>query len=217
MRALLSTVVILSASCGLTSPGGGTGTFFVTARLNSDGSTAGSEARITVRAGSSTGELVKNAEVAIRGGALGRTIVPWDDQHGQYRLDSFTWVEGFRLEIVRGNDALDGSIEAPGSTLITDPVSSSTYRRADGPPLLIRWKDARNGHANTTQLHLDKANLDRSIPSGVLELVVDPSQLTVTDKEKVRVERTNEVSLAGGVPGSVLSASTSHQIEFRVE
>ena len=97
-RALLSTVAVLSASCGLTSPGGGTGTFFVTARLTSDGSTAGSEARVTVRLGSSTGALVKNAEVAIRGGALGRTIVPYDDQRDQYRLDSFTWVEDFAAQ-----------------------------------------------------------------------------------------------------------------------
>lgn len=216
-RALLSTVAVLSASCGLTSPGGGTGTFFVTARLTSDGSTAGSEARVTVRLGSSTGALVKNAEVAIRGGALGRTIVPYDDQRDQYRLDSFTWVEGFRLEIIRGNELLDGSIEAPGATLITDPISDSTYRRADGPALVIRWKDARNARANSTQLNLDKAKIDRSIPPGVPELVVEQSQLTVTDKERVRIVRSNEVSLAGGVPGSVLSASTSHQIEFRVE
>ncbi|MDP1829911.1 MAG: hypothetical protein Q8L48_42005 [Archangium sp.] len=215
-RSLLVASAILASSC-LTSPGGGTGTFFVTARLTSDGSTAGSRARVTVRQGSSTGDLVKNAEVAIRGGSLGRTIVPYDDQRDQYRLDSFSWVEGFRLEVIRGNELLDGAIEAPGATLITDPISDSTYRRADGPPLLIRWKDSRNAGASTTRLRLDKANLDKSIPSGVYEVRVDPNELVVSDKEKVRLERSNEVNLAGGVGGSVLSASTEHEIEFRVE
>lgn len=216
-RSLLVAFAVLASSCGLTSPGGGTGTFFVTARLTSDGSTAGSRARVTVRQGSSTGELVKNAEVAIRGGALGRTIVPYDDQRDQYRLDSFTWVEGFRLEVIRGNELLDGAIEAPGATLITEPISDSTYRRAAGPPLVIRWKDSRNASASTTQLRLDKANIDRSIPAGVMEVRIDPNELTVNDKEKVRLERSNEVNLAGGVAGSVLSASTEHEIEFRVE
>ena len=216
-RTSLAILVALSSSCGLTSPGGGTGTLFVTARLTSDGSTRGSHARLTVRSGSSNGDLVKNAEVAIRGGNLGRTIVPYDDAKDQYRLDEFSWVEGFRIEVIRGNEQLDGSIEAPGATLITDPISDSTYTRAAGPPLLIHWKDARNSPAQSTQLHLDKANIDRALPPGVYELLVDQADLRVDPKEKVRVERSNEVALAGGVPGSVLSASTAHEIEFHVE
>src|SRR4051812_48835906 len=100
-------LAVLASSCGFTSPGGGTGTLFVTARLSGDGSTSGSSARVTIREGSSTGAVVKDAEVAIRGGALGRTIVGYDDPRDQYRLDGFTWVEGFRLEVIRGRDLLD--------------------------------------------------------------------------------------------------------------
>jgi hypothetical protein len=216
-RTLLVSLAFLSSACGFTSPGGGTGTLFVTARLTSDGSTAGSSARVTVRAGSQTGDLVKDAEVALRGGALGRTIVSYDDQRDQYRLDGFSWVQGFRIEIVRGSDRLDGSIEAPGATLITDPISGSTYRRADGPPLVIRWKDDRNSPASVTQVHLDKAKIDRPIPVGIFELQVQPNELTVSDKEKVRVQRSSEVALSGGAPGSVLSAGTDHEIELTVE
>lgn len=215
-RALLVTLAILASSCGLTSPGGGTGTLFVTARLTSDGSTAGSNARVTVRAGSATGELVTNAEVAIQGGALGRTIIPYDAGKDQYRLDSFTWVEGFRLEVLRGQDLLDGSIEAPGATVITEPVAGTTYRRADGP-LRIQWRDSRGAGARSTQLRLDKAKIDRSIAEGVIVFDIDPADLVVDDKEQIRIERRNEVSLAGGAAGSVLSAGTQHEIEFRVE
>ncbi len=215
-RSMLLTLGVLASSCGFTSPGGGTGTLFVTARLTSDGSTAGSDARVTVREGSSNGAIVKNAEVAIRGGALGRTLVTYDDNREQYRLDGFTWVEGFRLEVIRGDDLLDGSIDAPGATLIVDPISDSTYRRADGP-LIIRWRDGRNAPAGSTQLRLEKAKIDRSIQEGVTDLLVDPNELVVTDKEQIRLERSNQVSLAGGVAGSTLSASTEHSIEFRVE
>lgn len=215
MRPMMLTLAVLASSC-LTSPGGGTGTLFVTARLTSDGSTSGSDARVTVREGSSNGALVKNAEVAILGGALGRTLVGYVDDRDQYRLDGFTWVEGFRLEVIRGNDRLDGSIAAPGATLIVDPISDSTYRRADGP-LIIRWRDSRNAPAGKTQLRLEKAKIDLSIQEGVTDLLVDPNDLIVSDKEKIRLERTNQVSLAGGVAGSSLSAGTEHSIEFRVE
>ncbi len=215
-RSMLLTLGVLASSCGPTTPGGGTGTLFVTARLTSDGSTSGSNARVTVREGSSNGAVVKNAEVAIRGGALGRTIIGYDDDREQYRLDGFTWVEGFRLEVIRGDDLLDGAIEAPGATLIVDPISGSTYRRADGP-LLIRWRDGRNVVTGSTQLRLEKAKIERSIQQGVADLLIDPNDLVVDDKEQIRLERSNQVSLAGGVAGSTLSAGTEHSIEFRVE
>ena len=216
-RSILISLALLSSGCGLTSPGGGTGTLFVTARLTSDGSTGGSRARITIRAGATTGDLVKNAEVAIRGGALGRTIVPYDDGKDQYRLDGFSWVEGFRLEVIRGSDQLDGSIEAPGATLITDPIANSTYRRADGAPLVIRWKDDR-GTARPARPRSTWRRRTSTAPSprGSSSCGSSPTSCGC-DKEKVRVERSNEVALAGGAPGSVLSAGTDHEIEFTVE
>jgi len=215
-RSILLSLAVLSSACGLTSPGGGTGTLFVTARLTSDGSTRGSSARVTVRRGSSGGEFVRDAEVAIRGGRLGRTIVPFDSDRDQYRLDSFDWVEGFRLEVVRGNDLLDGSIEAPGQTLITSPVGNSTFRRADNQPLLIQWRDERGSPAVKTSLRLDKAKIDRDVPAGLAVERIEIDDLVVGD-EKVRVSRSNEVQLAGGASGSSLSASTEHEIEFKVE
>lgn len=217
MRSLMTAVIALGAAgCGYTSPGGGSGTLFVTATLSTDGSTAGSRARVTVRTGSAMGDVVRNAEVAIRGGPLARTIVPYDDNSQTFRLDGFTWPDGIRLEVVRGNDLLDGSIEAPGATVITDPVANTTYRKADGAPLLVRWRDSRGAGAQSTSVHLDKAKFDQTLPGGG-ELLIDAASLVVDNNERVRVERTNTVSLAGGVSGSTLSASSEHQIEFKVE
>jgi hypothetical protein len=220
MRSLLMTMVAVGAvGCGYTSPGGGSGTLFVTARLSTDGSTSGSRARVTVRAGSMMGDVVRNAEVAIRGGPLNRTVVPFDDASQTFRLDGFTWPDGLRLEVVRGNDLLDGSVDAPGATEIIAPIGNTTFRKADGAPLLVRWRDARGAGATSTSVHLDKAKIDQTIgPSGGAgELPIDAASLVVDGQERVRVERTNEVALAGGASGSVLSASTEHQIEFKVE
>lgn len=215
-RSLLLSLAVLTSACGLTSPGGGTGTLYVSARLSGDGSTSGSRARVTVRQGSSGGDVVTDAEVAIRGGALNRTLVPFDADRGEYRLDAFTWVEGFRLEVVRGKDQLDGSIEAPGATLITEPISGSVFRRGDNRPLVIRWKDERGTGAEKTRLRLEKAKLERDFPMGVWMETVALDSLVV-GTEKVDVTRTNDVDLAGGAAGSTLSATTDHELEFKIE
>lgn len=217
MRLTLSLLAIVLSGCGYTSPGGGTGTLFVSARITGDGSTSGSRARVVVREGNSGGVFVRNAEVAIRGGALARTILPFDSNRDDYRLDGFLWVEGLRLEVIRGNDILDGSIEAPGATVITEPVANTTFSKAAGQPLLIRWKDARGAGPFTTTVRLDQAKLDPPVPGGAVQIFVEPGQLVVDDQESVRVERVNEISLAGGAAGSTLSASTEHEIEFKVE
>lgn len=218
MRSLtLSTLLLLTVGCGYTSPGGGTGTLFVTARLSGDGSVSGSRARVVVREGSSSGAIVSNAEVAIRGGALARTIVPFDSNREDYRLDGFLWVEGFRLEVIRGKDLLDGSVEAPGQTIITDPGQGSVFSKAANQPLLIRWKDSRNAPPFTTDVRLEKAKLSPRVDPGAMQVFVEPGQLVVDDKERVTVTRTDETSLAGGASGSLLSASTDNELEFKVQ
>lgn len=211
----LASLLTLTA-CGYTSPGGGTKTLYVTARLSSDGTTKGSKARVTVREGGKDGAVVKNAEVVIRGGALGKTTVPFDDGRDLYQLDGFTWVDGIRLEVIRGSDLLDGAIDTPGPTLITEPISDSAFRRSSGTPFIVHWKDERGSVASNTQVRLEEADLDRSIPVGFYELRVEASQLSA-GKETVHVERSNEVTLAGGASGSVMSATTEHAIEFTVE
>jgi hypothetical protein len=215
------TLTILSfavlTACGATNPGGGTGTLHVIARITSDGSTPGTSARVTIRDGSPNGGFVTNAEVVLKGGKLGKRTLTYDATRSRYELDDFAWDDALRLEVVRDRDFLDGQIEAPGFTVITSPIADTTFRKADGQPLIIKWTDSLNRRVQRVQVRVDKAGLDTTVAQDGLEFRVEPNQLKVEDKEKVRVERTNEVELAGGVAGSVLSASTNHSIEFRVE
>lgn len=215
MRRTLVGCAVLLCACGYTSPGGGTGTLYVTARLTSDGSTSGSRARVTVRQGSSDGALIDDASVTIRGGALGPTPVPLAKNEHQYQLDGFTWVEGFRLEVTRGDDRLDGSIDAPGATLITNPVEDQVVKASE--PFTVQWRDTRNAPAHDVHLRLQKADVDRTLEPGALDFHLDANALAPTGDETVRVERGNTVELAGGATGSELSAATSHQIHFKVE
>jgi hypothetical protein len=217
MRTLSLLFLALSLSCGFTSPGGGTNTLFVVARLASDGSTEGSRARVTVRLGSAKGEVVRNAEVVLRGGALPPTPVPFSAGDGEHQLDGFTWVPGIRLEVRRGNDWLDGAIDAPGASLITEPIADSTFRRAGGAPFIVRWKDEFNAVANRTQVKLRTADIIQNPAPGVTELRLSPTSLSSNQDERIDLERSNEVFLIGGSAGSVLSAQTSHSIQFRVE
>ena len=96
-------------------------------------------------------------------------------------------------------------------------VANTTFSKAAGQPLLIRWKDARGAGPFTTTVRLDQAKLDPPVPGGAVQIFVEQGQLVVDDQESVRVERVNEISLAGGASGSTLSASTEHEIEFKVE
>ncbi|PZR08366.1 MAG: hypothetical protein DI536_24605 [Archangium gephyra] len=216
-RCALALFAMCVSACGFSSPGGGSKTLYVVAHMSGDGSFNGSRARVTVRGGSERGEAMREAEVAIRGGTLGRTLIPWDEDREEFRLDSFTWVPGVRLEVVRGDDWLDGAIDVPGATLITNPIADSTFRRADNVPLVVRWRDEFGTVAQDTRVRFDKADIEKTAVRGSLEFVVPPNDLRVDDKEKVRVQRSNEIQLEGGAPGSVLTASSEHEIEFKVE
>ena len=72
-RTLLVTLAVLASSCGLTSPGGGSGTLYVVARLTSDGSTPGSQARVTVR---QTGAW-STRQTALNGSIGGANMHKW--------------------------------------------------------------------------------------------------------------------------------------------
>jgi hypothetical protein len=172
---------------------------------------------VTVRENNGNGNHISNADVALRSARLGRRVLEWDADARLYRLDGFAWDDAFRLEVSRGNDFLDGSIEAPGFTAITSPVADTTYRRSDGVPLVVQWTDQLNRRAARVQIRFDKAGIDTTLGQDGLELRVQPNELRADPRERVRVERTNEVTLAGGRAGSQLSAATQHSIEFRVE
>ncbi len=220
---VVGSLVSLSA-CGGSNPGGGTKTLFVKAQAQSDGSTDGTSLAVEVRQGTSDGQLITDAVVTVKGNKTGEFSLPWEGvswgsfRLGAYRKSQATWDTGWRLSVKRGTDALDAYVEAPGITTITNPIGGTTFRRADGKPLLVQWKDSDGRRAQVVTIDFDKADgADTSLAEDRLEHSIEQNRLVVDDKERVEVRRKNEIQLAGGTPGSIFSATTEHRIEFRVE
>jgi hypothetical protein len=195
---------------------GGTGTLYVTARFSTDGSTASSRARVFVREAASSGGLITDAQVFVTGGKLPKTSIPAAMMGGNdYRLDGFGWDESLRLEVVRGSDRLEATVQSPGFTVITAPVQDASVVKANG--LLVTWRDAGNVPANIVRLRLERAMVDVTLADDKFQYRITTDPLVVTDRENLYLERSNEVAPAGGAPGSVLTATTTHSIQFKVE
>ena len=194
---------------------GGTGTLYVTARFSSDGSTASSRARVTVREAASSGALVVDAQVSVIGSKLPKTGLPYNMPRNEYSADGFGWDETLRLEVVRGTDRVEASVQSPGFSVITAPTSEGTVVKANG--LLVTWRDAGNVPADIARLRLDQSDIDVTLADDKFQYRIGADPLVVTDREWVYLERSNEVAPTGAAPGSVISATTTHGINFRVE
>lgn len=219
---LVVVAALLLTACGGTNPGWGTNTLYVSARLSSDGSTDGTSARVEVRLGSATGAVVPDATVTLKGNKLADRTLSFRDNVGNggaYVTDSFAWDSNFAIDVKHGDDNLVGSLDPPGASILTAPIAGTTFRRADGVAMKIEWKDDLGRRADSTKLSLEKAKIDQSWANGAepFHVELEPSQLVANDKERISLDRTTEVNLAGGAAGSVMRATTSHRIEITVE
>ncbi|MDP1829421.1 MAG: hypothetical protein Q8L48_39510 [Archangium sp.] len=207
--------LVLSILTSLLTACGGTGTLYVTARFSSDGSTPSSRARVTVREAASTGGLVTDAQVSVTGSKMPKTGLPFAMMSNDYRADGFGWDESLRLEVVRGTDRVEATVQSPGFTVITAPTQDGTVVKANG--LLVTWRDAGNAPANIVRLRLEQADVDVTLADDKFQYRIGADPLVVTDRESVYLERSNEIAPEGGAPGSVISATTTHAIQFKVE
>lgn len=216
---LLSMTALAAAACGGTDPGIGTKTLYVRANMGSDGSTDSNIIAVEVREGSNSGNVVTDAQVVLkssRNGDLALQLVQLGNL-SQYVHTNFLWDAGFVLSVRRGNDSLDAALVVPGYTVITEPISGTTFRKADGRPLRILWRDEFGSRAQEVDVRLDKADVRQTSTTDVFFQEFQASQLVVEPKERVDVTRKNKVTLAGGVAGSEWSAQTHHRVEFHVE
>lgn len=206
-------MLLLAAGCGATSPGTGSKTLQVVARLEID-TNEGTAAAVSVHEHSPTGALVRDAVVSVFGPQAGTVVLPFNGESGDYRLEGFEWDESFALLVVRGADTLDGAIDAPGSTTIIEPAAGATFSKRDGA-LVVAWKDSRGQRATRARLTFDKAGFVSDLTADPFRVSVDPAQLKVSE-ERIDVARFNEISLVGGTPGSILSATSSARVELSV-
>ena len=208
--------LVVSTLCALLlSACGGTGTLYVTARFSSDGSTPSSRARVIVREAASTGGLVLDAQVFVTGSKMPKTAIPFAMGSMDYRAEGFGWDDSLRLEVTRGTDRVESTVQSPGFSVITAPTQEGTVVKANG--LLVTWRDANNVPSNIARVQLDRSDVDVTLADDKFQYRISAEPLVVTDRETVYLERTNEVAPEGAAPGSVISATTTHNIAFKVE
>jgi hypothetical protein len=223
---LAAAALTLTTGCGrATDPGIGSHTLFVKALALSDGTLDGSSLKLEVRNGHAEGPLVKDAVVIARGDRSGELNIAYRDDFelggirlgGGFEKKQLAWDTGWSIEVKNGDDYLVARLEAPGATIITEPVSQTTYRRTDGRPLPLRWRDEFGHRAKQVTIDFARADYDRTFTEDAFGHDVAPNSLVPEKRERVTITRWNEVGLAGGVAGSVFKAQTAHQIDFIVE
>lgn len=211
-------------ACGGTDPGTGSRTLYVKAAMTTDGSTDGTRVQVELRENDQDGPLVTDAIVTLKGQSgkdqlLG--LVGENTRLGTkllYAGQGFAWDTGFVLQVRRGErDSLDAALEMPGATVITDPVSSTTFSRSKGERLVVRWRDEYNRIAQYPEVRLEQADIRQTLNQDMTQFEIEASRLVPTLEESVSVTRTNKVLLAGGLDGSEWTATTTHKVSFRVE
>lgn len=208
-------IAALGAACGGSNPGSGSKTLYVQALAESDGSAGGTSIDVEVRDGSSQGLVVGDATVTVTGDSTGNLPLSWDG-NSRYSGGGFDWDTGWSIDVKRGDDVLQAYLQAPGITIITNPISATTFTRADGNPLIVKWQD--EGHrAEAVRIELNDSNFRRDLSNDPLELAIPVNSLVPTGNERVEVNRSTEVNLEGGTPGSLFRATTRHRIEFIVQ
>lgn len=214
-----SLCVFLLAACGGSDPGAGTQTFYVEAVAESDGSTDGTFLQALIRQGSSSGDIVTDATVEVVGEKGTSHVLPFVGIFGVgvFRKNNLIWEGGWRLRVTRGQDRVEAYLNAPGITTLLEPAAGSTFNRAAGNPLVVRWKDESGHGAQTFSVDTQRADysIARAEDPGLVQL--EATRLVASTDERITIKRTSEVKLNGGVVGSSFKATTKAEVRIIVQ
>ncbi len=176
--------------------GGGSGTLLVNGTVEHNDGRA--EFRVRVQLG---GADVPNAGVTMES-ELGEVILVWDG-NDRYRGEQFGWAEGYRLQVAIGEDHnLSGSVDAPGFAALVSPDPQVPFdpHLAENGVVRVSW-DGERAMAVRVRTH----SFDWGPFPDEGEVLV-PATYFDEDQQDIEIDRENQVSLAGGLPGSTLSA-----------
>ncbi len=225
MRSLLAVLagagLIAAAACGdgtgpatsRNDPGTGTSTLKVTADIdaNDDPTIIGgfsTDYDVSVRDGA--GNPVSSAIVTIKNVSLGTLTLPETSPgSGDYFLTGNTFPSGdFQLDVVRGSDNVRGVIlGGPGVHNLTAPVASSTVPA--NQPLTVRWTVPSRAQAAEVETN-DFGPV--TLPDSGVYVIVGANN-PPNSSQRVRLFRFNEVTMAGGLPGSRLRVEVRKTVE----
>jgi hypothetical protein len=194
-------------------PGTGTSTLKVTADIdaNDDPTIIGgfsTDYTVSVRDG--LANKVSGATVTIANPSLGTITLPETAPgSGDYSLTGNTFPNGdFELNVVKATDNVKGVVlGGPGVHSITTPVANATVTA--GQPLTVRWTVP--SQAQSAEVETNNFGPVALPDTGAY--VISGANNPANASQRVRVFRFNEVTIAGGLPGSRLRVQVRKTVE----
>ena len=200
------------ADAGSGDPGSGTKTLYAAVGLSASSVDGGSEVVVldvelarTMRGGPS----VSGATVTLTASG-GVTVTATEDAMipGMYEASGFAWQPTWQVQITAGSDEVQATVQAPGETTVTSPTNGATVAAGD---LTVQWTDAFGAHAQS--VWADPGN-----GAPIVQLTDSGSgSVPVTATSVVTIYRQDAEDLAGGVTGSLATATTSYGVYVQVQ
>jgi hypothetical protein len=189
---------LLATACGndSTYAGRGTQTLLVTAEIDYD--EGGASANIRVRR---AGVDVTDALVGISSD-LGDVMLVYNADNHSYRGRQTGWKGAYSIQVRAGNDWLDGGIGSPEQPVLTKPAPGVAFdpHLADRGVVELVWSGRRGD-----MIRVRTKKYDPGFVPDQGSVLVSNTYFT-EDAQDVSLERANSIDLAGGAPGSTLSA-----------
>jgi hypothetical protein len=196
------------AACGsdgsATNPGTGTKTLVVEAKIDYE---AGADFDVRVRR---AGQDVTDAVVTITSNR-GEVLLTHDGG-GDYIGAQTGWGNYFALDVKAGPDALEGSIAAPQSVTLVQPDMRVPFDARQAESVRFRW-DAEP--ADFVRIKTEKFETVPEYVEDTGSYMIVATAFVDTEQD-VKIKRRNSVALAGGLPGSTLTADYEEKFQVLV-
>ena len=210
-------IATLAAACGGTSSlavdhnraGSGTSTLNVDASVSVIVSSTAPLTAFSVDVTDGTGANVSGATVTMHNAAFGDVpLVEASVGSGTYTNAKTSYPSGdLSLSIVRGTDKVQGVVVGyPGEHAIIAPTVNSTVSSAQ--PLHVAWTTpvtAKAASVSTRDYSIDVPD------TGTYDIA--PADNPVRTDQRVTIVRSNEVEIAGALPGSMMSVKVTTRVD----
>lgn len=213
---LAGTALIAATACGgdntgpaatRNSPGTGSATLLVTARIDASDVTGGFSTDYDVSLRDALGNRVSGATVTISNLSLGTLTLPETVAgSGNYFNTRLSFPAGdFRLDVTRGTDNVRGVIlGGPGIHTITAPVNGSVA--IANQPMVVRWSFPSASRA----AEIETEDFGPVTTADAGSYTIAGANNPIRSAQYVEVRRYNEVDIIGGRPGSSLRVTVEN-------